>query len=299
MSISEEVCNLLAGVPVIVTGADGFIGRRFRLLSGANQPAPVFLGRTFDIVNAELPIARGAVVVHLAAYTSVAESWQHPLTAIEVNVLGTARVLEQARKAGASVVFVMSYPYGQPEYLPIDEEHPISALTPYHLGKIEAERITAFYASNLGVPVTSLRIFNVYGPGQGRDLVIGNIVAQLRDLSRPAIELDTLDTRRDFIFVDDVIRAISMAAKQQPGFRCFNVGSGASHSIAEIVRMAQEVAKDKRPVVELRNERRHEVIDVVADISRIRGELGWAPVVSMADGLSQCLQAETQQLEQP
>lgn len=275
---------------VLVTGSDGFIGRALvdRLRDAGRHV--IAHGRAFgDIARDgafDMPEAVESVI-HLAARTFVPASWDQPVPLLQTNVMGTARVLEFCRSKQATLVYVSAYLYGEPERLPISESAPIRPNNPYALSKHLAEQLCRFYAENLAVPATIIRPFNAYGPGQDRKFLIPKILEDVRD--RHAIEVEDLEPRRDLVFIDDLIEAIATAsARKSPAFDVFNIGSGASHSVAEIIATIQEVAGTNLEVKSRGSKRRNEISDVVADTAHARNVLGWEPRVSLTEGIRQC-----------
>jgi nucleoside-diphosphate-sugar epimerase len=135
---------------------------------------------------ATCPLEFGSVrhVFHLAGKAFVPESWQAPHGFYEVNVLGTANVLDFCRRQSASVTLISSYVYGKPLRLPIDEDHPLEPFNPYSHTKILAEEIGRYYAAQFGVPVFIVRPFNVYGPGQDRRFLIPTLIPGSRSSLR-------------------------------------------------------------------------------------------------------------------
>ena len=158
---------------VLVTGADGFLGSylvaEFRHRGVSVIPVSRKLG--FDILVDNLPLDGVRHVFHLAARTFVPNSWSDPSSFHLTNTHGTVRVLDQCRKHGCSVSFASTYVYGEPNYIPIDEQHPVKAWTPYTFSKIASEEACRFFSETFGVPVTILRIFNIYGPGQDAEIL--------------------------------------------------------------------------------------------------------------------------------
>src|SRR5688572_17268499 len=135
-------------------------------------------GRLERELDCEAGIRR---VIHLAGRSYVPDSWEHPLAFYEMNVLGTLRVLEYCRANAARLVHVSSYVYGNPRSLPIAEDHPTQATTPYAHSKLLAEECCRFYAEKLGLGIVVVRPFNVYGPGQKEPFLIPSLIRQLLD----------------------------------------------------------------------------------------------------------------------
>ena len=271
-----------------MTGAGGFVGRHLlpRLHQLGSDTAT--LNRIDgDIAAAETWIgaARCGTVIHLAGRSFVPESWEQPAEFLATNFGGTARALDYCRRHGSALVLVSSYLYGQPRSLPIMETDPIEAVNPYAYSKKAAEDGARFFGDAYGIPVTVLRPFNIYGPGQPSHFLIPEIVEQL--LSGPEITVKDLEPRRDYVYVGDVVEAIVKAAQgaSQGGLRIYNVGSGRSHSVGEIVALAQDIAGTEWPVRTTGQRRPNEIMDTVASIAAARDDLGWEPATDLADGL--------------
>ena len=224
------------------------------------------------------------VVLHLAGISFVPESWQSPERFFRCNVVGAVAALNYCKHRGARLVLLSSYLYGNPRSLPIAENAPLSANNPYALTKLMAEQAAAFYAANNGVRVAVLRLFNVYGPGQSDKFLIPLILEQVR--GGAAIRVNDLLPRRDYVYVKDVVQAIQAAAEAGVSFGIFNVGSGRSHSVAEVIDTIQQVWDTRLPVSSAKIERDNEIMDTVADIGAAERELGWRPRYSLIDGLS-------------
>lgn len=287
--------------PVLVTGGTGFIGAAVTAALRESGRKVIALGRTDgDIAAAEtLSQHRGksiASVIHCAARTFVPDSWQDPTGFFQTNTVGTMRVLEFCRGEGARLVHISAYIYGQPETLPIPESAPVRANNPYAFSKHAAEDACRFHSQYTGVPVTILRPFNIYGPGQPGQFLIPAILSQLQG-SR--IEVLDLEPRRDYVYLADLVDAILRAeALALPGCRVLNIGSGRSVSVAEIVAAAQDVAGTRLEVSSRNNRRPHEIPNVVADIRAARDVLNWSPRCGLAEGLKECWRAQSPALEQ-
>jgi nucleoside-diphosphate-sugar epimerase len=285
---------------VMVTGGTGFIGAAVTTALRQAGRDVIALGRSDgDIASPEtLERHRGKAVtsvVHCAGRTFVPDSWNDPAGFMTTNLLGTLHVLEFCRAEGARLAHLSAYIYGQPEKLPIVESAPVRANNPYALSKHLAEQACRFHAEQFGVPVTILRPFNVYGPGQARQFLIPTILAQLHGVT---IEMLDLEPRRDYVFLEDLVDAILRAEMlTAPGCRIINIGSGKSVSVAEIVAAAQAVAGTSLKVVSRDKKRSNEIPDVVADIAAARDLLDWAPRKGLAEGLKECWRAHVAGLE--
>lgn len=274
-----------ASKKTLITGSKGFLGKHLmKALSGYELIC-------FDIEDGDAGVhdfcdTKISHVFHLAAKTNVRESWDAPYSYYETNVMGTVNLLEFCRKIGASMTYVNSYPYGSPEYLPIDEKHPCNPNSVYNHSKYLAEDICRFYAAHYGVSVTVLRLFNVYGSGQNDSFLIPHIIKQALYSSR--IELMDLEPKRDYVYVADVIEAMTLTAGLD-GFRIYNVGSGEARSVRDVCDCILTVAGVRKPIVSQESKRKNEVTDIAADITKIRTELNWNPRTSFEDGIKQTI----------
>lgn len=266
---------------VLVTGATGFIGRHTVALleerGMATHACARSTGCDLEKSGALAPLlGRGIThVVHLGGRTFVPHSWEDPGAFYRVNTLGTQQVLDFCRAEGARLVYVSAYVYGVPHTLPISESHPVAPNTPYNHSKWLAEELCRFYAAHFEVPVAVLRPFNVFGPGQGDDFLIPSILKQAK--SEGTITVKDAAPRRDYLHVDDLAEALLLALDLEPRFSLFNVGSGRSISVGELLDLA--VRHSQRPLSwQATGEIRvNEVPDTVADIAAITEALGWRP----------------------
>lgn len=272
-----------------MTGADGFIGTHLvKALREAGYVVYTHSTLQGNIANCPLNYVGVGHVFHLAARTFVPDSWSTPLSFYEVNLLGTVNALEFCRAHGASLTLMSSYVYGPPARLPISEDAPLCAFNPYSHTKILAEETGLYYRRQFGVPVTIVRPFNVYGPGQDRRFLIPKILAQAIDPGQDAIVVADLRPRRDYIFVADLIDLLMRTGFRREG-GIFNAGSGSSWGVGDVVAVVNGLLPLSKPVYGDGPTRPDEVLDVIADISRARNEFGWEPRVTLRDGLQETL----------
>jgi nucleoside-diphosphate-sugar epimerase len=273
---------------VLVTGSDGFIGKRLakRLKDTGVEVQELDKSKGQDITSMKTleGIGNTGVVFHLAGVTFVPYSWEHPRETYETNLKGTLNVLEYCRTHSAKLVFPSTYVYGRPKYLPIDEKHPVAPSTPYSWSKYLCEGMCQAYNENFGLKCTILRKFNVFGPGQSRQFLISEILHKLNEGG--IITLKDAAPKRDYVYVDDVIDAYLLAARyEKKNFNVFNIGYGKSYSVREIVQLISR-AYGKDIDVTYQNQRRaNEVMNTVADITKARKELKWKPQTKFEDGI--------------
>jgi nucleoside-diphosphate-sugar epimerase len=271
---------------VLVTGGSGFIGRRLVELlqeQGADVSAP---GRdTLDVSAGIFPNVSADWVVHLAGRTFVPASWNDPADFYRVNASGTVNVLEYCRKMQVKLIYVSGYCYGIPETLPIAETAPLKPNNPYAFSKSAAEEACRFFFECFQTPVTIVRPFNIYGPGQSSHFLIPRLIEQAIDPDAEAIVVEDDTPRRDYVHLDDVAGAIvSLLRNPKPG-TTFNVGSGESNSVADVAAMVCRAAGVEKPLVSRGNRRVNDIPDVVADIAAIRNAVGWSPAIPLLEGL--------------
>jgi nucleoside-diphosphate-sugar epimerase len=180
-----------------------------------------------------------------------------------------------------------SYLYGNPESLPISESALLSVNNPYGLSKKLAEESCSFYYNSLAVNTVIIRPFNVYGPGQSTQFLIPMIIEKVN--LRKEIEVKDLNPKRDFIFVEDLVNAIIASIKLDTGFHIFNIGSGLSYSVAEIIEHIQRIEGTSLSVKSFAETRPGEILETKADISKAKKILGWSPKWSIESGISQTI----------
>lgn len=222
-------------------------------------------------------------VFHLAGLADIVPSIKKPLTYHHSNVNGTVSVLEASRLAGVKrfVYAASSSCYGIPDTYPTPETADIEPCYPYALTKYLGESYTLYWGKIYGLPVISLRLFNVYGPRSRTSGVYGAVfgvfLAQ-KLANKPFTVVGDGRQTRDFTFVTDVAKAFIMAAESNISNEVLNVGSGNAYNINRLVKLlgGRVVHIPKRPGEPNRTQ---------ADISKIRKLLGWKSQVKFEDGI--------------
>lgn len=275
---------------ILVTGASGFIGTHLVPKLRADRHDVIEVNSAAGDVSEKATwssLQCAEVVVHLAGKTFVPDSWKDPAGFLKTNLYGTVGALDYCRQYRARLVFLSSYLYGNPEKLPIPESAPLKANNPYAFSKKLAEEACEFYANHFGIKTTILRPFNVYGPGQAESFLIPSIIHQVT--ADGIIRVKDLEPRRDYIYIDDLVDAITKTVDLDPPFNILNVGTGVSYSVAEIIDLIQKI-KGTTGVVQSVGERRpEEVMDTKADITKISEVLKWTPKWSLRSGLEKIL----------
>lgn len=237
--------------------------------------------------DAVFDAVRPEVVLHLAAQADVRVSVERPALDAEINVLGTIRILEAARRHGAKIVFASSggAAYGECDG-PATESAPLRPLAPYGTSKVCGEEYLATWNRLYGTEHVALRLGNVYGPRQmphGEAGVVAIFMGLLRDGGTPTIFGEGQQTR-DYVYVGDVVDAMLRALERDGGV--YNVGTGVETSVIglyDAIRTASGV--DREPA--FAPARLGELQRSVLDPSLAVRELGWRPGRSLADGLAE------------
>jgi len=296
---------------VLVTGGAGFIGSTIvrtlldewhadvvvldNLLSGhrenvAGLPIRFIEGDVRDAEVVDEAIRGCDTVFHLAASVGNTRSIEHPIDDSEINVIGTLRILEAARRAKSrKVVFSSSAGiFGELKTLPIREDHPVEPDSPYGASKLGAEKLCLAYAKLHPMSCVCLRYFNVYGVNQRYD-AYGNVIpifAHRIFHDEPVTIFGDGEQTRDFVCVRDVAQANIKAALAEGVSGAFNIASGTRITINDLARMMY-----RHSGIEARIQygppRKGDVRDSLADISAANRAFGYAPSVQLDEGLAE------------
>lgn len=277
-------------IKILVTGASGFIGGHLiRTLREAGHdvlPAGIEFGDV-SVDSTWMKFPKVDIVIHLAGKTFVPDSWIDPSTFIKCNLLGSVAALNYCKKQNARMVLLSSYLYGNPVSLPIPETAPLLAQNPYALSKKLAEEVCVFYSENFGINITILRPFNIYGLGQHESFLIPSIIRQIREGKE--IRVKDLEPKRDYVYITDVVRAISKALHCKQRFNIFNIASGISHSVEEVINLIQHTMGTNIPVHSDEERRKGEIMNTVADITKAKLLLDWEPKWTLSQGIQQII----------
>lgn len=272
---------------VLVTGAGGFIGKRVcRILTENHFDVVEHHSGISDISQKNcLNIYNGqgiTDVIHLAGKSFVPDSWNHFSDFISTNVNGTLNVLEFCKSNKTRIIFCSAFIYGANNKNPIAENAPIHPNNPYALSKKMAEDLCLFYQETFSIQTKIIRPFNVYGPGQREEFLIPMLLQQIK--SGNEIRVKDLFPKRDYIYVDDLAQAFLAALKFEAN-GIYNIGSGKSTSVEELISIAQKALITTLPVFSEERIRPNEISDTIADISRAKNELKWTPLISLEQGI--------------
>jgi len=298
---------------ILITGGAGFIGSHIaealapendvvildNLSTGSreNVPPDVTLVeadiREYDRLS---EVMNGVdLVFHHAAVVSVEQSVEDPLSTQEVNAQATVQLLEYARRESVRVVFASSAAvYGHPESVPISESAPTNPTSPYGLTKLTAERYCRLYAELYDLDTVALRYFNVYGPRQTAgdySGVISIFMKQARTGGPITVHGDGSQTR-DFVHVDDVVRANIAAAVRGESGSVYNVGTGESISISELAELIRELTPTNDEIdISYTSGRTGDIEQSRSNVERLSSELDILPKVELQSGLAELIES--------
>ncbi|NEU55658.1 SDR family NAD(P)-dependent oxidoreductase [Halorussus sp. MSC15.2] len=242
--------------------------------------------RDEDIVNEY--VGDADVIFHQAAQAGVRASVEEPQKVNDVNVSGTLNMLEAARNSDTKRVVVASSSsvYGKPEYLPYDEDHPTTPVSPYGASKVAQEQYARIYNEVYNLPTVTLRYFTVYGPRMRPNMAISNFVSRCLNDEPPVIYGDGTQTR-DFTYIYDVVQANkTLLDNDSADGEILNVGSTDN---IEIRTLAKEIRDQLAPDLELEYGERNaaDAKHTHADISKARKLLGYEPRTTIREGVEQ------------
>lgn len=228
------------------------------------------------------------LVNHHAAHVDVRRSVADPLFDAGVNILGSLNLLECARQHGVeNLVYASSGGaiYGEPSYLPCDEEHPLNPICPYGVSKLTVEKYLSMYGHAHGLRYTILRYPNVYGPRQDPTGEAGVVaIFARRMLKGDQIVINgTGEQERDFLYVDDIVKANLLAMERADG-QAYNLGCGTGTSVNELFESMKEMT-GYRLQPTYGPPRPGETFRIYLDATKAQRELGWRPEAKLEDGL--------------
>ncbi|MCL4556066.1 MAG: NAD-dependent 4,6-dehydratase LegB [Gammaproteobacteria bacterium] len=309
---------------VLVTGADGFIGSHLTelLLKEGYQVRALALYNSFnhwgwleDVVASEsLEVVTGDIrdphfckhitqdidiVFHLAALIAIPYSYVAPDSYVQTNVTGTLNICQAAKDNGVKRVIHTSTSevYGTARYVPIDEQHPLQPQSPYSASKIGADAMAMSFYNAFGLPVTIARPFNTYGPRQSARAVIPTIISQIAS-GMTEIKLGDVSPTRDFNYVEDTCRGFLALARCDAAVgETVNIASNYEISVGDTLTLIRDLmGRDVKLMSDdarLRPEK-SEVFRLWGDNQKIRELTGFAPHVSIAEGLQRTIDWFTQ-----
>jgi len=300
----------LKGSNILVTGGAGFIGSHIvdrlsrenrvfvldNLFTGSMSNLEKSKDRiTFiegDIRDKQLvndSIAKVDYIFHLAAHVGNIRSLKDPYFDMAVNIGGMLNLLEACRHSNIKRLVYSSSGaiFGEAKYLPIDEDHPLNPESPYAVSKLAAEKYAYAFNKVYGVPTTTVRYFNAYGPRQDSSEYANaiSIFISLTRQGKPVTIFGDGEQTRDFIFIDDIVNANILAATQPRAIgEIFNISTGEVHNIKQLIDLISKVSGREVPYSHA-DFRVGEVRHSKANIEKAKELLGYRPQTELAEGL--------------
>ncbi len=301
--------------PVLVTGAGGFVGSHLcQALTDRGERVRAFChynsrsargwldeadptgeietvrGDVRDVDSVTRAVAGCRRVFHLAALIGIPDSYESPPAYVQTNVVGTANLLEAARRSELEdlVLLSTSETYGTPQAVPISEDAPPSAQSPYAASKVAADQLALSYHRSFGLPLKIARPFNTYGPRQSARAIIPAVMIQLLAGNlRPSV--GNLAPTRDLTYVTDTVSALlAIGDCAALTGRVTNIGSGREISIGDLIaRIGRVAGVEVAPIHEPQRLRpaASEVERLCCDATRLSGATGWRPQTGLDEGL--------------
>lgn len=281
---------------VLIAGYTGFIGSSLVKRLEDNELFNLTLISKSNGVNLEDGLELGNihcdVVINLSGVTNIDESWSNPHKYFKTNYLSTLSLLEYSRIYGAKFIQISSYTYGVPSYQPIDEKHPIKGYNPYASSKILSDQLCEDYSRLYNIPITILKLFNIYGDGQPDRFIIKDLIKSA--LNGDELQVRDLHARRDYLWIDDFVDSIiKVVAGQESGFSVYNIGSGVSYSAKDIIDFISLFVNDVRYAPDVSLSSKLQIQDCICDNRLFSKNFNWSPKVSLKDGIQKIIYKET------
>ena len=283
---------------ILITGSTGFIGnylipelsKNHKILGiskNKKKSSKNFISNSIDITKSKILLQNHFTkIIHMAAYSDVAYCNLNPTKCYELNVKSTQKMLEIARKNDSSFIFLSSsHVYRNSIRQPILENSLCNPSTHYASSKRMSEILCETYAKTYGLDIQVARLFSVYGPKSPKSNLIFNIINQMINNSK--IVLGNTSPKRDFIFINDAITGlIKIINSKKKGFEIYNIGSGKSISIENLVKNCFTVSNKKLKIISSKEKKRkNEIMNIQANISKMKKEFNWETKISLKKGL--------------
>ena len=296
-SLARRLVDLGAQVTLVDSLIPEYGGNLFNI-AGIEDKVRVNISDVRDAHSMRYLVQGQDYLFNLAGQTSHMDSMQDPLTDLDINAKAQLFILESCRKYNSDIKVVFASTrqiYGRPEYLPVDEKHPLSPVDINGVNKLAGEWYHLLYNNVYGIRTSVLRLTNTIGPRMrvkdARQTFLGIWVRLLVE-GKP-FEVWGGEQLRDFTYVDDAVEAFLLAATcEQANGQVFNVGGCEVVSLKALADLLVEAnGGGEYRVCEFPADRKRiDIGDYYADDRRIRGELGWAPQVNLGEGLARTLE---------
>ena len=217
-------------------------------------------------------------------------SFNNPHIFYKTNFDTTLNALELCRKYQAKLIYISSYVYGTPKYLPVDEKHDIVPFNPYAQSKVICEKLCEGYHRDFDIDITVFRPFNLYGYGQ-KNLIIAEIVEKIKS-GEKVVNLRNSMPRRDYVNIADAVEGLYLAMNSNlTGYHVFNIASNQSYSVKELTEIFKKYLKniDIRFSFDDNQIRKNEVYETRGSYEAAKSIIGWVPKISFESGIKEIL----------
>ena len=273
-----------------ITGINGFIGNavsKALLDHGHSITKLDKYTKEFQLPNMR-EIGPLDWILHFGANTSIMDSFEDPGGTIQNNLWSTMQALSLAEKSNAKFIYLSSYIYGQPKYIPVDEEHEINTTNPYMASKYLGEVLSQQFCEHCKIPLIILRAFNIYGFNNKTGRLISDLFSAF--IKHELFTLHDPKPRRDYLYIKDFIAliiAITNKTKAHEGI--FNVGFGKSYSNLEVVNLFNSLTENALEIALKNQIRTNDIQNCVVDNSKVCTAYSWQPHYSLYDGISEMI----------
>lgn len=286
----------------LITGIDGFIGswltqellRQGYQVFGLSRKEGDLLDRNF--VEKKIQKTKADIIFHLAAQSSIVDSFSNPVQTVETNVIGTVNILESLRHQGKRTTLLSigsSAEYGETAHSGrlVTEDLPVKPLSPYAITKVSQEMFCSLYKKVYGLSTKHVRLFAIIGPGKKND-AIGDFargIAAIEQGKKKILSVGDLTHARDFMDVRDAVRAIIMIAESRSSYDIFNACTGKTRTLAQILDFLKRKAKKTIHVKKDSAQNRPSHDPIIAGSPKRLGNIGFKKKYTIEQTLSDIL----------
>jgi len=291
----------------LITGSTGFIGKHLvrylckknnNIVAVYNNHRPEINSNynikikyvKWNITKETISLPSSKVWYHLAANTDITFCNNYPKLANEINSNSLINILSVAEKSNYNSFVLVSTlgVYGNPNYFPTDETHPLQPIEAYSISKAKAEKILKNYPKTKNKKHIIVRLFNTYGPGQKESMLIPTLINKINDSNKLTIR--NLHCTRDFVYIDDIVRGIYDSGVKAKDGDIINLGTGIETSIESLIDLIKNII-GRKIIVEVQESMSS--LPIVersqSDIQKANSVLSWYPEVSLNDGLKKLI----------
>lgn len=284
---------------VLITGDNGFVGlnlakklEKFYKLINLNQIVGKQDARKrYNVTDGSFITKHQHqfqidTIIHMAGKTSIPDSIEKPYETYLTNIIGTLNILEFARlNKIKKIIYLSTYVFGDPEYLPIDEKHNLKPHSPYNKSKLIGENLCKIFSTDYKIDVVVLRPFYLYGKYNKATSLIPRIINNIEKSQK--VILSKKFTKRDFLYIDDFVDLIIKVLANFPqGYNEYNVGYGTNTKIEDVVKKISKLLNKKTDITYQKNIRPVDILDMSADITKVSLQFGWRPKINIDEGLN-------------